>query len=216
VIVRPLPGAPFRASGRRLLGAVLVGILVACGQSGASFDPASPCTADVRMAGAFPELERLVPTKVGDLAASHVDSGRSCTSAALSTYAAHGISELRFAGATWDEGGGNGTAIAIVATPPAQPVLEQDWVEEFYRTGALGSTKTENVSATRPTIDGTTVYRLETLNDLSLQTVLVWSANGSGEIHVVIVATQVQPNASRDAHNARVVRALAASKAAPA
>ena len=59
------------------------------------------------------------------------------------------------------------------------------------------------------------MYRIETLNDLSLQTVLVWSKNGVGAIHVVIVATRVQPNASRDAHDAQVAAALAASEAAP-
>jgi hypothetical protein len=189
--------------------------LIACGQSGASFDPSGRCVADVRLPGAFPELERIVPAKLGDAAASKVDSGRNCTSASLGTYGAHGISELRYAGATWDEGGGDATVIAIMATPASQPILQQDWVEEFYRAGALASTKTENVSATRPTMDGTTVYRLETLNDLSLQTLLVWSTNGMGGIHVVIVATQVEPNASRDAHNARVEQALAASKAVP-
>jgi hypothetical protein len=200
------------AFARGILAAVLIGAATGC-ESNASFDAAAPCTVDARLPGAFPELERLVPTKLGDASATRVDSGRNCTDSALSTYAAHGISELRFAGATWDKGGGNGTVIAIMATPASQPILEQAWVEEFYRAGALASTKTENVSSTRPTIDGTVVYQLETLNDLSLQTLLVWSENGMGGIHVVIVATQVQPNASREAHAQRVTEALVASKA---
>jgi len=202
------------AFARGILAAVLAGAFAGC-QAGASFDPAAPCTADARMPGAFPELERLVPTKLGDASATRVDSGRNCTSSSLTTYASHGVSELRYAGATWDEGGGNATVIAIMATPASQPILRQEWVEEFYRAGALASTKTENVNATRPTIDGTVVYRLETLNDLSLQTLLVWSENGMGGIHVVIVATQVEPNASRNRHDSRVEEALAASKAVP-
>ena len=202
------------AFARGILAAVLAAALAGC-QTGASFDPAAPCTTDARMPGAFPELERLVPTKLGDASATRVDSGRNCTGSSLTTYASHGVSELRYAGATWDEGGGNATVIAIMATPASQPILRQEWVEEFYRAGALASTKTENVNATRPTIDRTVVYRLETLNDLSLQTLLVWSENGMGGIHVVIVATQVEPNASRNRHDSRVEEALAASKAVP-
>jgi hypothetical protein len=196
--------------------ATIVGAtFIACGSSAASFDPTSSCTTDGRAAGAYPELEMELPRDIGGTGPTTVDSGRSCSTAALSTYGSHEISELRYAGATWDEGGGNATVIAIMATPASQPILRQEWVEEFYRAGALASTKTEDISSTRPTIDGTVVYRLETLNDLSLQTLLVWSENGMGGIHVVIVATQVEPNASRNQHDSRVEEALTASKSVP-
>jgi len=203
------------AIARALLVALITAAIAACGQAGGTFDPSGPCTSDARAPGAYPVLERLLPTDLAGKAPTTVDSGRNCEAATLTTYAAHGVAELRFAGATWDDGGGNATVIAVLATPGDQPLLHQDWIEEFYLAGAKASTKTENIETSRPTIDGTTVYRIETLNDLSLQTVIVWSANGMGAMHVVIVATRVEPDASRAAHDAKVAAALAASKAAP-
>jgi hypothetical protein len=80
----------------------------------------------------------------------------------------------------------------VFTTPPGQPPLEAAWMEEFYQAGAQASTKTENISVTRPTLPGAgSVWRLDTLNDLSFQTVVVWP--GEGVVHVVIVATQLQP-----------------------
>jgi hypothetical protein len=132
-----------------------------------------------------------------------VDSGWSCSADALATYAAHGVTQLRFAGATWNQGRSDGTVVAILVTRAPDPPLEAAWVEEFYETGARRSTKTENIEVTRPTMGGAgTVYRLETLNDLSLQTVVIWPE--APYVHVVIVATEVAPGASRDAHNQRV------------
>ena len=99
----------------------------------------------------------------------------------------------------------------IATRPGGLPVA---WVEEFYLAGARASTKTENIQVARPTLDGIEVDRIETLNDLSLQTLLVWSAGGP--VRVVIVATQVEPGASRAAHDSRVLLALQASRRPPA
>jgi hypothetical protein len=45
-------------------------------------------------------------------------------------------------------------------------------------------------------------WRIDALSNLSLQTIVVWP---HGEhIHVVLVASTVEPGASRDAHEARV------------
>ena len=203
-----------RAGGARAnlgrLVLVAVALLAACGSSTASFDPSGPCSADGRAAGAYPDLEGLLPADLAGTPPTTVDSGRSCTAGALSTYASHGINELRYAGATWDEGGGDATVIAVVSTPSGQPQLQQAWVEEFYLAGARASTKTENIEVSRPTLDDIEVYRIQTLNDLSLQTLLVWSVGAS--VRVVIVATQVEPGASRAAHDARVLAALQASR----
>ena len=189
-------------------------VLAGCGANGPSFDPSGACSADGRAPGAYPDLEDLLPSDLAGTPPTTVDSGRSCTADSLSTYGSHGITELRFAGATWDAGGGNGAAIAVVSTTSTQPELQQAWVEEFYLAGARASTKTENIQVSRPTLDGIEVDRIETLNDLSLQTLLVWSVGGP--VHVVIVATQVEPGASRAAHDARVLAALQASRRPPA
>jgi hypothetical protein len=201
---------------RAKLGLLLAAaaLLASCGANSASFDPSGQCSVDGRAAGAYPYLEDLLPADLAGTPPTAVDSGRSCTASSLSTYASHGITELRYAGAIWDEGGGDATAIAAVSTPSTQPQLQQAWVEEFYLAGARASTKTENIQVARPTLDGIEVDRIETLNDLSLQTLLVWSAGGP--VRVVIVATQVEPGASRAAHDSRVLLALQASRRPPA
>ena len=58
------------------------------------------------------------------------------------------------------------------------------------------------------------VFRLETLNNLSLQTVVVWP--DGPDVWVVIVATTVDPSASRAAHDQRVEAAVADAAAMPA
>lgn len=202
-----------------ILGAV-VGILVvtgtaACGTPLVSADPHGPCEANARSAGAYPDLEALLPRDIDGVAPTTVDSGRSCTTDALSTYAAHGFTEIRYAGATWSEDPGNATVIAVFTAPPPQPELDQTWVQEFYETGARRSTKTENIEISGPQLgEGGRYWRLETLNDLSLQTVAVWGGD-PGLVHVVIVATTVEPGASRAVHNERLDGAIRAVLAGP-
>ena len=206
---------------------LLVGLasLAACGASAGSFSPTGPCTVDGRTQGAYPDLEASLPTSLTDLSAgtnaldprppTTVDSGRSCSAQALGPLAEHGITELRFAGATWDEGGGNGIVSAVFQTAEGQPKLDYRWMEEFYSAGAHASTKTENIQESRPTVElAGPVYRLDALNDLSLQTVVVWPSGSL--VRVVIVATQVQPGASRDAHERLVAEAVQRSAIQPA
>ena len=185
-------------------------VLSACGGVGASVGPLGACGDDARGLGAYPDLERLLPTSLEGKAPDRVDSGRSCSATALSTYASHGIHEVRYAGATWTEGAQDGTVIAVFVAGPGQSALDQTWVQEFYETGARASTKTENIEISMPQLgEGGRYWRLETLNDLSLQTVAIWGGD-PGLVHVVIVATQVQPGASRAAHDDRVDRAIRA------
>jgi hypothetical protein len=210
---------------RAQLSLLLVGVaLVAgCGANSGSFDPLGPCSVDGRLAAAYPDLEARLPPSLGgigpangtgsataDLFPTTVDSGRNCTESALGSLWSHGIREVRFAGATWDAGNGDGTVSAFFTTPAGQPALEAAWMEEFYESGARASSKTENIEITRPTIDPAgAVFRLDTLNDLSLQTVVVWPAKDG--IRVVIVATRVSPGASRHEHDDWVAIAVAQS-----
>jgi hypothetical protein len=203
--------------GRVLLAAVLLAEVAACdGGTGSASPAVTGCLADVKAPATFPGLEALLPRQLAGRSPDTVDSGASCTAAALGTYATHGISELYFAGATWQGTNGDGTVIAVMSTrSPAQPALETAWVEEFYTAGAHNATHTENITTTRPSMPGAgLVFRLETLNNLSLQTIVVLP-DGT-DVWVVIVATTVDPSASRAAHDQRVEAAVAAAAAMPA
>ena len=197
-----------------VLSALVSLVLAGCGAfGGPTFAPTGACVVDGRQPGAYPELEALVPKAISGRPSTSVDSGRDCTSTSLGSIANHGVTELRFAGATWDEGGGNGVSIAILGLPDLKP-LPIAWVEEFYLLGAENGKHTDNIEDSRPTYPGVgTVYRVDALNDLSLQTVIVWP--DAPYARVVIVATQVDPNASRQVHDARVAEAVGAAALVP-
>ncbi len=190
------------------LGLAVAGLVLgACGAFGPTFAPTGACLVDGRAPGAYPDLEAKVPRTISGRPATSVSSGRDCSTDALGSFVNHDVHELRFAGATWDEGSGNGVSIAVLALPD-QP-LPVAWAEEFYQLGAENGTHTGNIQVARPTYPGIgTVFRLDTLNDLSFQTVLVWAAGPL--VRVVIVATQVGPSASRTVHDARVAESVGA------
>jgi hypothetical protein len=196
-----------------LLAAALVGALLvaACGASPLPSGPLGACgsdKADATSIGGFPELEALVPRDLRGSAPDVVNSGRSCSDKALGSLTTHGVHELRYAGATWNQARSDATVVAVLATPPDQPKLDQAWVEEFYTAGAVAGSKTDNVTTTRPSMDPVgPVFRLDALNDLSLQTVVTW--NDHGLVHVVIVVSEVGPTASRADHDSIVESAVA-------
>jgi hypothetical protein len=139
-----------------------------------------------------------------------VDSGRNCTEKALGSLIAHGAAGVRFAGATWDLGNGRGITSAVFGL--AERDLPAAWIAEFYEIGARTAKRTENIATSRPVFAGTgETWRLDTLNDLSFQTVVTW---GDGPlVRVVLVATPVSPDASRAAHDELVAKAVAATVA---
>jgi hypothetical protein len=191
-----------------LVVAAITLAVAGCGLAGPSFSTSGPCVADGRAAGAYPELEAAVPRVINGRPATTVDSGRNCSDGALGTFTSRGVHEVQFAGATWDEGGGSGVTIAVLALPDKPMPVE--WTEEFYQAGAIAGKHTDNIDSTRPTYPGVgTVYRLDTLNDLSYQTVVIWADGPLAR--VVIVATQVNPSASKAVHEARVAEAVGAA-----
>lgn len=204
---RPRPRA--RLVALLALAALLVG---GCSFApGASTNPDCP-NGDVRAAGSIPKLEALLPRGMIERSPDTLDSGTNCTRAALGTYAARGITKLQFAGATWNQGDGNGTVVAILAVDGA--ALDSMFVEEFYTAGAVAARRTGEVVTDRPTMRGPgVVFRLETINDLSLQTVVIWPA--APYVHVVIVATKVSPDASRADHDARLEMAVEVAAGIP-
>lgn len=178
--------------------------LAACASE---FPATSACPEEPRAAGTLPDLELVVPSQLAGQAATTVDSGWNCLSATLGSYAAHGVTRLEFAGATWDAGNGDGAVAAVFRTAPTDPQLQVSWVEEFYEQGARASRGVENVETSRPRLDGPgDVWRLDALNNLSLQTIIVWPHGD--HVHVVLVASTVEPGASRDAHEARVIETV--------
>jgi hypothetical protein len=197
-----------RALGAGSLAFIVVAVAAGCGILGPSFSTSGACLADGRAPGAYPALEALVPKTISGRPATTIDSGRNCSDTALGYFTTHGVHELHFAGATWDEGNGSGVSIAVLALPD-QP-LPATWAEEFYQAGAIAAKHTDNIETSRPTYPGAgTVYRLDTLNDLSFQSIVVW-ADGD-MVRVVIVATQVGPTASKSVHDARVAEAVGAA-----
>lgn len=195
------------------LGLLLAIVALGCEALGPAATPDPACPAgDVRAAGTLPQLEALLPRGLIERSPDTVDSGWICSASALGTYVAHGVAKLDFAGATWDQGNGDGVVAAILGLD-AGP-LDVSWVEEFYTAGAIAGKHTGDVKTDRPTYEGAgQVFRLETINDLSLQTVVIWP--GGSNVHLVIVATQVGPDAVRANHDELVRTAVEVAAAVP-
>jgi hypothetical protein len=165
---------------------VLVLVLGACGAATpvASFDPASACTTDGRMPGAYPDLEALLPTAYQGQAPATVDSGRNCTPDALGTLADAGIDGVRFAGATWPLGGTSGMTVAVFEGDGLDPGAMID----FYRAGAQRASRTEKLLTEDTTVAGHAARRLAVLrSDGSGQTILAWP-DGADRVMVLLAA----------------------------
>jgi hypothetical protein len=165
---------------------VLVLVLAGCGTATpiASFDPASACTTDGRMPGAYPDLEALLPAAYLDKAPATVDSGRNCTPAALGTLADAGIDGVRFAGATWPLGGTSGLTVAVFEGEG----LDQKSMIDFYEDGARSSSRTEKLLTEDLTVAGHPARRLAVLrSDGTGQTILAWP-DGPNRVMVLLAA----------------------------
>lgn len=190
--------------------AMLVSLAGCGGATGATFNPSGTCGADGKVAGAYPNLEALLPTTFDGKATTSVDSGRNCSDAAIGSLITHDAAGVEFAGATWDLGGGIGVTSALFSLPERE--LPAAWIAEFYEIGARTAKRTENITTSRPAFPGAEQpYRLDTLNDLSLQSVVTWQ--DGKVVRVVLVATTVAPGASRAAHDDLVTKAVAATVA---
>ena len=199
-----------RRDPERVLLAIAIALsTIACGTSAATFQPEGPCVVDGRAAGAYSDLEAQLPRVLGVDEPTSVDSGRSCTEAALGSLISHGLHEIRFAGATWDLGGGIGVT-SVVFADAGGSTLPAEWIAEFYELGARTARRTENIETSRPSFDAVgETWRLDTLNNLSLQTIVTWQ--DAGLVRVVLVATGVAPSATREAHDELVDAAVRAS-----
>jgi len=177
--------------GRRplaLLAAVFVALLAACGGAGfpvVSFDPATACLTDGRMPGAYPDLERRLPSAFDGQAPVNVDSGRSCSADALGSLAGRGIDELRFAGATWDLDGGAAVTVAVFEGDRLSPAA----MIEFYETTARANRKTEKLVAADAAVGSLPARRLDVLqSDGTGQTIVAWPTEEEGLVNVLLAA----------------------------
>ena len=188
---------------------LVIGAL-ASGCSQGNFDPSGPCTADGRAAGAYPELEALVPRDFRDRPPDGVDSGRNCTTTALGTLALHEVSELRFAGGIWELGSSSGVTLAIFNAPRGAPGLQAAWMAEFFEAGARAARRVESVDARSIVLpDGAAASRIDALNGESYQTVVVWP---DGErVWAAIVASFIREVSTKEAHDEVVTDAIAAA-----
>ncbi|MEO5941495.1 MAG: hypothetical protein ABIZ72_10775 [Candidatus Limnocylindrales bacterium] len=185
-----------------LLAVVAIAVIVA--GCGAKFDPTGPCTANGSAPGAYPELEAAVPRTFRGAGPSDLDSGRACTPDGLGTLASHGVTEMRFAGATWSTGTDSGLSLALFAGPTG-PTLTRDWVTEFYETGAKSGKNVTSVETTDyPVGAALTGRRIDVLNGESYQSVIVWDRNG--QVAVALVADFIREIQTKEAHDV-VVRA---------
>ncbi len=162
-----------------------------------SFDPDAPCTSDARVPGAFPDLEALVPPTFLDEPPGSLDSGRNCPGPNLGILADAGITELRFAGATWSFGAERAAALVVFTAPG----LTADLMGEFYAISGRDANRTKLLEASSPTIAGRPGRRIDTQTGERLQTVLVWPSAEPDRVNVVI---------TNDLPEARIQDAVAA------
>jgi hypothetical protein len=189
-----------------LAALVLLLAVVLAGCADAAFDPSGPCTADGTAPGAYPTLEAAVPTDFKGAKPTQLDSGRVCTTAGLGTLAGHGITEIRFAGGTWQTGSQSGISLAVFTTPDGAP-LDAAWVEEFYETGALtGKNVTSVIPSQMPVGSGLSGSRIDVLNGDSYQTIVIWPRRG--QVAIALIADFIQEIQTKDAHEVVVQAAV--------
>ena len=182
-------------------------ILVACAPAGPPFEPSGPCTVDGQAEGAYPELEGAIPEAFRGEPPTTLDSGRSCSDENLGTLAERGVEEVRFAGGLWQTEPRSGVTIARFTARD----LEADWVAEFYEAGARRARRTEEIETGAATIAGRAVWRLDTLNDESFQSIVVWPDFTPESIWVVLAASDIREIGTREAHDGVVADAVAAT-----
>lgn len=188
---------------RPVLFAALAIAAVACGSQ--SFDPTGPCDTDGRMAGAYPDLEALVPDTFRGRPPDQLDSGRTCTDAGLGPLGQRGVEELRYAGATWSTGSQSGVTLAVFRGDGVDAAA----MLEFYLAGTRSTRRIQRLDSGPVTRDGRQLQRLDALNDASDQTVVTWD---DGElVRVALIADSVAALTSAADHERTVEEALEAA-----
>ena len=151
----------------------------------------------MKVSGAYPALEARIPKTFEGRAPDQLNSGRNCTDANLGTLTGHGIHEVRFAGGLWNLGSSSGITLAVFQGDGLTPAMLGEW----YEATARDARETSAINPTRPIVAGRQAYRLDTVNNDSNQTVIVWPSASGDVVQVVLAA---------DAPEATIQAALAA------
>ena len=172
-----------------------VSLLAACQadpDAPASFDPAAACNgADSQiMAGAYPELEALLPTSLAGVAPTSLTSGRFCSANTLGTLYTNGIHETHFGSAVWNRTGGSGIQMTIMEAPG----LTVDNALQSYDYGAANAPKVHQLTVKDVTVNGVAGKRLDIENDDFAQEVIIWPTNVAGRLHVLIASDVHEPD----------------------
>lgn len=178
----------------RLPAGIALALVIVAGCAGptgpASFDPAQPCNGapEQRMAGAFPELEAILPAALDGVAPTSRASGRFCSADTLGKLYDDGFHEVRYGAATWDRGSGKGVSLVVYEADG----LTADAVYDSFLAGAQANSKTHDLTTREMTVGGTTARRFDFLNgDSSFQRVVVWPGDRAGRVRVLLAADQL-------------------------
>jgi hypothetical protein len=189
----------------RLLALVILACLAVVACSPVAFDPSGPCTSDGRMAGAYVELENMIPATVAEAPPTRVDSGRSCSPESIQNLAELGITELRYAGGLWERGSRSGTTVAVFTAPG----LTADAMSRWYEISARQDNDVEDIVVEPFDAGGQPGRRLDSLVETSsFQSVVAWPAPQADTVRVVLVGTDVREH-DRATHEAAVRAAVA-------
>jgi hypothetical protein len=195
-----------------LLAALTAAVLLVAG-CGTAFDPNGPCTTDGKVAGAYPDMEAVVPKTYNGAGPAELDSGRTCTPEGLGSLAGHGVKELRFAGGTWTTGTQSGLTLATFRSVDG-PELDPAWLSEFYETTARGAKNVTSIDTSEVALaPDAHARRLDVLNDESYQTVIIWRQDD--RVVAVLVGNFIRDIQTKDAHEKVVQAALQTAVGGP-
>jgi hypothetical protein len=176
---------PGRRTSVRALVVLAFTLAVVAGCAGgatASFDVAAGCPVEGRVAGAYPDLEKRIPTRYEGRGPDTLDSGRHCDPESLGSLAKAGFDEVRFAGGTWDFGGERAAALVVFQAHG----LTADQIADFYGSSAQTANRTTITGVATPEIAGRSGHRIDTMTGDRVQTVVVWPSGQPDVVNVVI------------------------------
>ena len=197
-----------------LLVAVLLGLplATACSAS-ASPNPSGPCKgADEQSApGFYPDLERLLPTRVAGQTTTNLRSGRYCSEQTLGSLLKDGIHELQFAGAALPDPRNRAAGLAVVVYRAAGMTLNQ--LADAQANGAGNTQGVAGITAQRTTLSGHSGIRIDVTVQSGPEMMFFWPATTPGVFDAVtgIGVTQAQVAAAVTAFGTTGVPAASAA-----